>query len=390
MEESALQQENLDMADCFEKLSDDLLLHILSFLPTKCAVRTSILSKRWKSLWTLLPNLDFDDEEILSTGMSFADAVNKVLILRNGSRIRNFRLSFSRSYFERHHVLNLMSLRYFSDDSFEELLSGCPVLEELFLNGVTYMRALKICVPTLKKLDVEFVNIVKVTKVEINAPSLESLYICDINHSEYLIKNLNKVLQASLSLWKPLSDTDCIFKILNALPSVESLTLTHWTTKSLLGVAHLDLPEFNKLVYLRFDLISLNWHFLTTLLQKSPNLEVLVIQRTPRGSEWDPTLVPSFSLGEESCWTEPSSVPVCVSSHLIKFEFRGFQGLEAAAELEFVRYVLENSNVLNKVTIQPSDLMNLGQRDGLRGNLSMLPRGSKTRLEFEQRDIQRV
>ncbi|XP_010451389.1 PREDICTED: putative FBD-associated F-box protein At5g56690 [Camelina sativa] len=42
-------------------LSDDLLVKILSFLPTKVAVSTSVLSKQWKFLWMWLPKLEYDD-----------------------------------------------------------------------------------------------------------------------------------------------------------------------------------------------------------------------------------------------------------------------------------------------------------------------------------------
>ncbi|CAA7028116.1 unnamed protein product [Microthlaspi erraticum] len=46
--------------DRISNLTDDLLLKIVSSLPTKDVVATMLLSNRWKSIWTMLPKLDFD------------------------------------------------------------------------------------------------------------------------------------------------------------------------------------------------------------------------------------------------------------------------------------------------------------------------------------------
>ncbi|XP_074290084.1 putative F-box/FBD/LRR-repeat protein At2g05300 [Silene latifolia] len=45
--------------DRLSSLPDPIRAHILSFLPTKDAVRTGILSNTWRALWTQLPILDF-------------------------------------------------------------------------------------------------------------------------------------------------------------------------------------------------------------------------------------------------------------------------------------------------------------------------------------------
>ncbi|XP_019088447.1 PREDICTED: putative FBD-associated F-box protein At5g56440 [Camelina sativa] len=42
-------------------LSDDVILKILSFVPTKVAVTTSLLSKRWRYLWKHVPKLWYHD-----------------------------------------------------------------------------------------------------------------------------------------------------------------------------------------------------------------------------------------------------------------------------------------------------------------------------------------
>lgn len=45
--------------DKISALSDDLLVHILLFLPTRDVVATMILSKRWRSIWTMVPRLEY-------------------------------------------------------------------------------------------------------------------------------------------------------------------------------------------------------------------------------------------------------------------------------------------------------------------------------------------
>ncbi|RHN53369.1 putative F-box domain-containing protein [Medicago truncatula] len=48
--------------DIFDiKLPKSIITHILSFLPTKDAVRTSILSKSWEHRWTSLTKLSLHD-----------------------------------------------------------------------------------------------------------------------------------------------------------------------------------------------------------------------------------------------------------------------------------------------------------------------------------------
>ncbi|KAK2441754.1 FBD-associated F-box protein [Trifolium repens] len=48
--------------DRISRLPDPILCHILSFLPTKFAATTSVLSKRWKFVWLSVLALNFDDQ----------------------------------------------------------------------------------------------------------------------------------------------------------------------------------------------------------------------------------------------------------------------------------------------------------------------------------------
>ncbi|XP_058179525.1 F-box/FBD/LRR-repeat protein At5g56420-like isoform X1 [Rhododendron vialii] len=87
--------------DRISNLPDSLIAQILSCLPTKYAVATSVLSTRWKQLWTSITSLDFDDELLLlphnqtSNPMLhriFTSFVCRVLSLHRGKCVQKFRL----------------------------------------------------------------------------------------------------------------------------------------------------------------------------------------------------------------------------------------------------------------------------------------------------------
>ena len=58
---SASEDEKLDF---ISRVPDSILSYILSFLQTREAVCTSILSSRWRTVWTLVPTLDLDQEKL--------------------------------------------------------------------------------------------------------------------------------------------------------------------------------------------------------------------------------------------------------------------------------------------------------------------------------------
>ncbi|XP_010512155.1 PREDICTED: F-box/LRR-repeat protein At3g59210 [Camelina sativa] len=84
--------------DVINSLPDNLLCQILSNLSTKEAALTSLLSKRWRYLFALVPNLDFDVLSSLHPGIetqdqtSFIDFVDRVLKLRGKDHINKFSL----------------------------------------------------------------------------------------------------------------------------------------------------------------------------------------------------------------------------------------------------------------------------------------------------------
>ncbi|KAL5727362.1 hypothetical protein ACHQM5_000570 [Ranunculus cassubicifolius] len=85
--------------DRISQLPDDVLGSILCFLPEKHAIRTSILSKRWTSLWESIwvhaTNFDFGKEFAQAQSQEqFAATVNKYLLLHTGESIDKFRVYF--------------------------------------------------------------------------------------------------------------------------------------------------------------------------------------------------------------------------------------------------------------------------------------------------------
>ncbi|EFH46886.1 predicted protein [Arabidopsis lyrata subsp. lyrata] len=86
--------------DIISELPDELICHILSFLPTKEAASTSVLAKRWKPLLRYVPSLDFGNslcfppaktyEEKRTNARSFMRFVDGVLALQGNARINRF------------------------------------------------------------------------------------------------------------------------------------------------------------------------------------------------------------------------------------------------------------------------------------------------------------
>ncbi|ESQ44168.1 hypothetical protein EUTSA_v10005904mg [Eutrema salsugineum] len=91
--------------DVISGLPEALICHILSFLTTKEAASTSVLSSKWRYLFASVPNLNFDDsvyldpriqrrvhQQGLNVSPSFMDFVDRVLALQGNSHVHKFSL----------------------------------------------------------------------------------------------------------------------------------------------------------------------------------------------------------------------------------------------------------------------------------------------------------
>lgn len=77
--------------DRISDLPEALLLQILSLLPTKLVIATSVLSKRWRSVWETVPNLEF---ESYGNIQEFAENVCKSLLSHKAPVLESLHLKF--------------------------------------------------------------------------------------------------------------------------------------------------------------------------------------------------------------------------------------------------------------------------------------------------------
>ncbi|KAI4353796.1 hypothetical protein L6164_002723 [Bauhinia variegata] len=159
------------MADYISELPDSLLCHILSFLPTKTAALTGILSNRWTLLWTSLPILDFDDDTQIQNKnqfhVGFAKFVDSILIQREPQPIKRFHLKCTFP------SCNSIKVKAWVNEAINQRVEQleldlsppmrialpitvytCRTLVVLKLNGVFEIASLPVHLPKLKVLDI--------------------------------------------------------------------------------------------------------------------------------------------------------------------------------------------------------------------------------------------
>ncbi|CAA7047963.1 unnamed protein product [Microthlaspi erraticum] len=195
------------------ELSDDLLLKILSFLPTKVAVSTSLLPKQWKFFWMLWPKLEYDDLELsASSALSCLDFIDKNLPLHRAPVIETLLLRFRHTNLLEHEKIKLwvgiavsrfvreLSISYFCfirkrPDvlSLPRSLYTCNSLMTLKLQGWNILVDVPplVCLPSLKTLQLRFVTYSDEDSLRLllsSCPVLEDLLIERSNQNDNLIE----------------------------------------------------------------------------------------------------------------------------------------------------------------------------------------------------------
>ncbi|KAJ4782851.1 FBD-associated F-box protein [Rhynchospora pubera] len=192
--------------DRISSLPDCLIHLIMSFLTAQEAVRTCVLSKRWKNLWTTLPFLDFDLEEFVYNGVPerrfdmFVNFVNTTLLLREASDLRKLRLGKLRDFKQYHmsvrswihyafkHNIQEFSIKFPLRDSSVPLdgVFNCASLVDVSINDQSnwFFEAHLVTVvnlPCLKKLFLNGIELLQdfVDNLFSGCPVLEYLHLED-------------------------------------------------------------------------------------------------------------------------------------------------------------------------------------------------------------------
>ncbi|XP_039161051.1 putative F-box/LRR-repeat protein At3g18150 [Eucalyptus grandis] len=197
-----------EAVDRISRLPDSLLLHILSFLPFRYAVRTSLILRPFSGLWRSLRSLSFEECDFHSCyrrrpepgfrgRQGFLDFVDNVLALQESCEIDRLRIEFD---FHASGSINPESEGYNSEvanrldkcilfalmkkvKALDIHLAGCDSVEVaqrvIFLDvnlSDEVMCNLVLGSPSLKKVSLRNCHGLRVLKIE-SHPSLEELYV---------------------------------------------------------------------------------------------------------------------------------------------------------------------------------------------------------------------
>ncbi|KAK9074366.1 hypothetical protein SSX86_006964 [Deinandra increscens subsp. villosa] len=383
--------DNVD--DRLSMLPDDILSQILSRMPSTFAVRTSVLSKRWRYSWMLVTIIDFDDQYVHRIGglYSFITFVDRVLELCKTSHVINlFRLRLSEIFPKESRVLKWI-----------EKAVRLNVRElDLQVHTLRFPVSLFACQALTKlRLECRRVYDYDLSECRVNLPCLKTLEMVGFVNSYADIFKLisgSPVLE-SLSFevrWRPhLDETDCIFNIptLKRL-KITSPSLANRSNRVVLNVPNLEYlfvggeldslfvtENVSSLVeacvsfsYIRFVQCPLWFNLLkglsgvkslsvqhnpsTTPVPNFPNMKRLELKSCWNRGQILQFLKSSPQLEhlyveklEYSDWTKPKRLPVCMLTKLTAINLSNCNGQKW--EMKFLRYILGHAEVLKTLTV---------------------------------------
>jgi hypothetical protein len=234
--------EDVDLLN--DVLPEHVVSNILSRLPTKEAVKTSILSKRWRFLWTTIYNLDFSDHnEVNRSYMTddglYVDKLNRcgvnrkkfikyvssvllrldptnsihklsifLMVYPNVLEIKKW-ISCAEQLNVKDLTLSLATQTCYNRIEVPRKVFDCKSLESLWLYVGLNLKIPKrgfVCFPNLKFLSLEYVSISGIPAAE-NSPCFPKLMTLCLKRVKYEQKD------------------DCVMKLIRNCPLLKDLTI---------------------------------------------------------------------------------------------------------------------------------------------------------------------
>ncbi|XP_076907988.1 F-box/FBD/LRR-repeat protein At1g13570-like [Bidens hawaiensis] len=372
--------------DIISNIPQNIIESILSRMPLRDAVRTSVLSKKWRYSWRGMPRLTFTHKmaRLLSTSgcselkCELAKAIYHVLLLHKGPQILEFKclVSFLHMESEFAQIISYLAMRncvkelsftndnssyklpssFFSLQGLERmLLQNCTFEPPLIVNGFSQLKRMVFC-------NVE-VTAQGLQRFLSKCPLLKDFILVtnDLRKNDFAAEGRNKFTFVDLFSYVPLIKTLAIsnyyMKYLCAGASPHSLptSLVH------LKCVYLDvcLTEQNMISFTLF-MLRISLLFLYTFIDifnkisnwMSDN-EKLPVQQT-RTNFLDPENHPDLKL-----------------DHLETLDIRLFSGLPI--EMEFVKLVMTKSHALKNVRIELDADVSVDEQKILMDMLLLLP-----------------
>ncbi|KAJ8434903.1 hypothetical protein Cgig2_003342 [Carnegiea gigantea] len=378
--------------DRLSELPDLAIVHILSYLYFDEAARTSLLSKRFNSLWNSVTALNFSDESSGKNADRFVNFVDTALGFHHRPEIEKFSLKFRYNLIGSKAVdgwikvavkkqvkslhLNLVQNRKNSpryEYKLPKFLYSNRKLVELVTSCCKFAKNRRICWNSLKLLSITRTNLNEelISKICSGCPVLETLELKDWSGFDRV-----KIESASLRVLRIVEeqqpnyliqpDDECLLEISGCnLMSLEVSGPLYRTKVRLMDLAFEEYslsPALLEWKNLTLSIPVIKWNHLgiASILHSSPYLETLIIQICCCSDVcclW-PSSTSSNSQNEDYYWSSWATKSRCPLLYLKTIKVVNFHASCGATKLfHFLQFLLRNSRVLEEIIIEASQFV---------------------------------